>query len=211
MKGNFNVENMTNDEIAELVKSDPQYMLTLQMVEEMKVMRATQRSLEANFDIFITKTDKKIDSAVNAIADVADMSKKTEVRVTDMADKFDTMAHDNTGVFELYKATARNRVWNLVGNKAGSLKHVLFYAPFMSKIYSDIYNHFGANNSGAIRMEDSDLAIDMAKKWRPSRKYVSNKIAQYVREESKGILSESRAKALNRFMEVTNGTGRIQF
>lgn len=135
---------------------------------------------------------------------------ETKLRIDKVESKIDNFKNDDTGKFELYKATARARVHFLVGDK-GSTKYLLFYSSFKSKIYSDIYNHFGVNNSGGIKMSDANTAIGMAKSWRPSMKYIHNKLKEFQRMESNGTLKEPRLSALNKFLDETNGGNNIEF
>ncbi len=162
--------------------------------------------IEATKDSLLSELKSELDNELNVIK--KDINKNT-VDIETINDKLDNFKNDTTGKFELYKSTARSRVRQLVG-KEDSVKYVLFYSPFISKIYSDIYNHFGVNNSESIKMKDSDLAISMAKSWKPSMKYLHNKLREYQNKQAKGILKEERSLALNKFLEETNGGNNIE-
>jgi outer membrane murein-binding lipoprotein Lpp len=144
------------------------------------------------------------------IEDVDTRVDELNIKTEKMESKIDNFKNDDTGTFELYKATARARVHYLVGEK-GSVKYILFYSPFKLKIYSDIYNYFGANNSGNIKMKGSELAINMAKSWKPNPKYIHNKLKEYRRMKDDGTLKEPRLTAYNKYLEMTNGGNNIEF
>lgn len=135
---------------------------------------------------------------------------ETKLRVDKVENKIDNFKNDDTGQFELYKSTARARIHKLVGEK-GSTKYILFYKPFMLKIYSDIYNHFGANNSGSIKMGDAETAIGMARSWRPNLKYVGKKLNEYRRMKDNGMLKEPKLSAYDKYLDMTNGGNNIEF
>lgn len=208
-----NISEMNNGEIGAMIKENPSLTMFVQFMSHVNNIIDTQEKMSAEMKVVKTKVDtienqqyearEELNETIDGLNEVKEDHKQ-------LADKFDTMGNDNTGTFELFKATARKRVWNLVGNKAGSVKHILFFRPFMSKIYSDTYNHFGANNSGSIKMSDSELAIDMVRRWHPTKKYISDKLQEYVRMQSDGTLKEPRNTALNRFMEITDGGSNIR-
>lgn len=193
--------DLTNEQLGKMVKKDPSVLMYLQLTDEMKRVKDDHIKLIAEVNI-IKKSYKSLKNHMDDNnKDLLEVS-KDQTRLTD---KFDNMAHDNTGTFELFKATAKKQVFNLLRGRDQEAKKVLFFRSFMSKIYSDIYNHFGANNSGSIRMEDSEVAISMAKKWRPDKKYLNYKINELVRMQANGTLDSSKDRAFDIIMESTEG------
>lgn len=139
-------------------------------------------------------------------------------KISKIESKIDVFKHDDSGQYALFKSTAMARVHRLVGD-AGSIEYILFYAPFSSKIYKDIYNSLGASNTGNIKMSDSDKAIEKARTWYPNKRYVRNKIDEYQKKSSLpdsvkdefNNQTKNRLAVLDKYLQMTNGGNNIEF
>ncbi len=200
------IMNISNEEIGEIVKSNPSMMMYFELTTQVKDVVNQLEKVKANQDIIFSK----LENQENKIKNINDSQEETSTKVNKLEYKIDNFKNDDTGKFELFKATAKARVHKLVGEK-GSVKYILFYHSFALKIYSDIYNHFGANNSGNIKMEFADTSISMESTWKPSMKYVKSKLNEYRKMKDGERLKEPKLTAYNQYMSETEGGINIEF
>lgn len=177
--------------------------------EEVRKVVAMCSSLEQGLKDhkkFIWDNSQRLEKKINSNTDKVD---KNEVRQDDLEDKFDVFEHDTTGKYDKYKKTAQSRIFKLLGDD--TVEYDLFYRSFILKIYSDTWRKLGANNSGSIKMSDSDKAIELVHNWTPSRKYVNKKIVEYSKKQSMKTLTKERDRAFSIFMNKTDGGLKLPF
>jgi hypothetical protein len=192
--------------------------IILKMNETIKIGKdeAERNAVEKSIELIdklenkYTMLEKNYQLLNNKIEDIENVSLEHNERINKTESKIDTFRFDDTGKFEEFKSTCRNRVHYLLGKKSDP-KYILFYRSFIIKIYSDIYTYFKAQNSSSIKMDDAETVIGMAKKWRPNKRYVWEKIIEYQKRQEKGTLEAHKSNALDIFMDEIGGDHRNAF
>ena len=152
---------------------------------------------------------KKQDETVNCIvkkqseqdASIDELKKNTNV----ICSQFHSKRRKN------FKNLCKARVWYFFDNNKDTIEYVLFQSYFFKKIYGDVALHFDLDTWHDISMENYENEMSMysqakefVKYWKPSDRYVKEKINIMINKRDKGILAPEKCRALTEYLRTTN-------
>lgn len=210
--------NISNEEAGELIRNDPTMVMYLSLKKDFIAIENRLRMVETNQELQETRLDSQENKINNLDDEFKEKNESDNKRFEKIDNKLDVYKNDDTGQFGLYKSTAKARIYSLVGD-AGTIEHILFYGSFLSKIYKDICKELGANNSGSIKLSDSDRAISLARNWNPKKTDIRNKLNEYLKMDSLTMKAKNklpdkakeRLAVLHDYLDKTNGGNDIEF
>lgn len=187
-EGLVNLDNMTMDQLEVL----QQQILTKQVSS----MQERIEKLESDYQYQSRQNELKYDGVKNDINNV-------KADVTDVKEKLHVLAVEPWRLKELESARKRKVIGLCGGMRTDNYK--LFSSLFFGKCQAHVHNVFNVTRYDQIRVDDFDVALTTIKRWKPSRKDINYKIHEYIKQDEEGFLSDKKSKALDRFLEKTNG------
>ncbi|MED4883876.1 ORF6C domain-containing protein [Bacillus smithii] len=174
------VGEMINNEMSKFKEYVDDRLLKLEKTNKTQLQEIAQQ---------MTTQEKNID-------DLKERMKKTEEYTS-------IIERDSAKLKELSKVVKKT-VYKHTGSNT-SPKYILFYDCFIKNCYSKLQEIFEVNSTKKIKLEDFDLALKAAERWRPSRALINKKLQEYIEKQEKGLLKEEKSKALDVYLDEIGG------
>lgn len=132
-----------------------------------------------------------------------------QTKVEDLQEQINVIgAYKNSYKYEELKTAISSHVLTLL---PGQLGRVLWAPYFYRAIHAALKNHFKVASSKLIQNNQLDSAKDIVYQWKPTKKYIDEKLKELQSKREAGVLSDKRVAALYYWLSTTDNGKNYTF
>lgn len=132
-----------------------------------------------------------------------------QTKVEDLQEQINVIgAYKNSYKYEELKKVISSHVLTLL---PGQLSRVLWGPYFYRAIHSALKKHFKVASSKLIQNNQLDNAKDIVYQWKPTKKYIDEKLKELQSKREAGVLNDKRVAALYYWLSTTDNGKNYSF
>lgn len=132
-----------------------------------------------------------------------------QTKVEDLQEQINVIgAYKNSYKYEELKKVISSHVLTLL---PGQLEKVLWGPYFYRAIHSALKKHFKVASSKLIQNNQLDNAKDIVYQWKPTKKYIDEKLKELQSKREAGVLNDKRVAALYYWLSTTDNGKNYSF
>lgn len=132
-----------------------------------------------------------------------------QVTVEDLQEQINVIgAYQNSYKYKELTTTISSRVMSLLSEP---LPRILWGPYFYKAIHKTLKNHFKTANAKLIPVNQLEEAKSIVYNWKPSKKYISEKLKELRKSQEAGTLSDKRVAALYYWLSITDNGEKYIF
>jgi hypothetical protein len=157
----------------------------------------------------LTKIINKLENDIKCISvdnkEIKEDFTKTKKELNIIKDKTDVLEFEDSKTMGEIKKTAKSRITYLLGGN-DTPQYITLFRTCITDLYSNITNNLcEGKRLGKIKTEDGQSAITIAKRYQLNTKVIKKKLYQLQSQQTQGLLSNDKSKALEDTLEWMEG------
>lgn len=161
-------------------------------------------------------TEEKVRAIAQGQTEIRGIVEKQEEEIENLQTKVEDLqeqisvigAYKNSYKYEELKTAISSHVLTLL---PGQLGRVLWAPYFYRAIHAALKNHFKVASSKLIQNNQLDSAKDIVYQWKPTKKYIDEKLKELQSKREAGVLSDKRVAALYYWLSTTDNGKNYTF
>lgn len=194
----MDIMNISNEEVGELVKSDPNMMMFLGLSSRMKVVEDENKKFKAEL------------KTLKASFDNINFEQEIQKEDINKIKKITYVLGSDGGKRKTLTSLINHLCYKNYTEKSQSLKDKLFHRAITKACYKRLYDQFEVSSYLSINLEDFDESLKVVRRWYGNKsnieKAVKKRLRQYIEDAH---LPKHKQDMVDKFMNSTEGGNNI--